>query len=113
MEMQANMAEIIRRIMEKKQMSIQEFSDELEISRTMLQTYMKGKGNPSLKTISHLAEKLELDPAIFLTGMNGLEHPEVALLLLDTVEKVSELDETKKRRFAELFYEMVSLWNEA
>ena len=112
MEMQENMAELIRLAMEKKHMSLQEFSKELEISRTMLQAYLRGKGNPSLKTIIHLAEKLDLDPAVFLTGMGDLEHPRIVLLLLDTVQGIAELSDARKQRFAELFLDMVKLWSE-
>lgn len=112
MEMQENMAEVIRLVMAAKHMTLQEFSEELEISRTMLQAYARGEGNPSLKTIVHLAEKLEIDPAVLLTGMGGVGRYEIVLQLLGTVESVSELSEVKKRRLAELFSEMVGLWNE-
>lgn len=111
MEMQENMAEMIRLIMEKRKMSLQEFSQELEISRSMLQAYLKGEGNPSLKTVVHLGEKMGVEPAILLTGMAGLERTDIAELLLDTLGGVAELSGEKKRRMAELFLEIIQLWS--
>lgn len=110
MEVQQNMATVIRMIMETRNMSIDEFSEELEISRSTLQEYLKGKGNPSIKTIIHLSQKLEIEPAVLLTGMTEVEARDVVRPLLDTVLKVSRLNNDKKIRLAELFWEMVRLW---
>ena len=103
MEVQQNMATVIRMIMETRNMSMDDFSEELEISRSTLQEYLKGKGNPSIKTIIHLSQKLEIEPAVLLTGMTEVEARNV-------VRSISELNNDKKLRLAELFWEMVRLW---
>ena len=110
--MQQNMAAVIRTIMEKRNQSLDKFSEELEISRSMLQEYLKGKGNPCIKTIIHLSKKLGIEPAFLLTGMRNQELHDLVLPLLDTVQKVSELKGEKKVRFTELFLEMVQLWSD-
>ena len=43
MEVQQNMANVIRMIMETRNMSMDDFSEELEISRSTLQEYLKAK----------------------------------------------------------------------
>ena len=83
---------------------------ELEISRSTLQEYLKGKGNPSIKTIIHLSQKLEIEPAVLLTGMTEVEARNVVRPLLNAVRSISELNNDKKLRLAELFWEMVRLW---
>ena len=110
MEVQQNMANVIRLIMETRNMSMDDFSEELEISRSTLQEYLKGKGNPSIKTIIHLSQKLEIEPAVLLTGMTEVEARNVVRPLLNAVRSISELNNDKKLRLAELFWEMVRLW---
>lgn len=112
MSIQENLAAAIRLMMDVQHKSLTEFSEEMEISRSMLQEYLKARGNPSIATIEHLAEKLGVDPSVLLTGMLGLEQQEHALPILCIIQKVAELDEVRRVRFAELFLEMVRLWNE-
>lgn len=93
MGLQENIAATIRAVMERKHRSLTEFSEELGISRTALYDYLKARGNPSAATIEHIAEKLEISPAALMTGLMELDHKEIALLLLDTIQSVAELPE--------------------
>ena len=63
MGLQENIAVNMRAIMERQQKSLTEFSEELGISRNALYDYIRCKGNPSIATVEHIAEKLEVDPA--------------------------------------------------
>ena len=112
MGLHENIAATIRTIMEQKQKSLTEFSEELGISRTALYDYLKARGNPSIDTIEQIAEKLEISPAALMTGLMDMDHKEIVLLLLDTIQSVAELSEENRVRFAELFLEMVGLWDE-
>ena len=58
MGIQENMSKSIRSLKEVQHKSLVELSEELEISRSTLQKYLDGHGNPSLKMVEHLAEKL-------------------------------------------------------
>ena len=111
MGIQQNIADTMRFIMEQEDKSLTEFSEELEISRSTLQEYLRAKGNPTIAMVGHLAEKMRIDPAILLTGLISLDQRGVILLLLNMVQGISELPEAGKLRFAELFLEMVQLWN--
>ena len=56
MEIQENMAAVIHALKEKRGQSLTELSEDLEISRSALQEYLAGNGNPTLATVEHLAE---------------------------------------------------------
>ena len=111
MGIQQNLADTIRAVMVRKQKSLDEFSEELQISRSSLQDYLKARGNPTVAMVEHLAQRLEMDPAVLLTGLLSLERQDILLLLLDTLRGVSELPYRERLRFAELFWEMIQLWN--
>ena len=111
MSLQENMAVAIRAVMEQRHKSLAEFSEDLEISRTALYDYLNAKGNPSVGTIEHIAAKLEISPTALMTGLMDLDRRELALLLLNTIQSVAELPIEKRLRFAELFLEMVRLWD--
>ena len=111
MGIQQNMADTIRMIMTLREKTLEEFAEDLEISRSTLQEYIKARGNPTALMIEHLAKKLDIDPAVLMTGLLDLDRREIVLLLLNAIQAVSELPEVKRIRFAELFLEMVHLWN--
>ena len=62
MSIQKNTANTLRLYMTENSKTILELADELEIARSSLQNYLKGKGNPSNRTIEQIAEKMEMDP---------------------------------------------------
>ena len=88
MGLQENIAVNMRAIMERQQKSLTEFSEELGISRNALYDYIRCKGNPSIATVEHIAEKLEVDPAA-LMGLFELDRQEAAFWLLDTIKEIS------------------------
>lgn len=83
----------------------------LGISRTALHDYSKGRGNPSTATIEHIARTLGIAPAVLVTGLADEDRREIILLLLDTVDGIARLSGEKRLRLAELFMEMVRLWD--
>ena len=111
MGIQQNMADTIRMIMGLRKKTLEEFANDLGISRSTLQEYIKAHGNPTALMIEHIAQKLEIDPAILMTGLLDLDRREIVLLLLNSIQALAELPKEKRIRFAELFLEMVHLWN--
>ena len=112
MSLQENMAAVIQEAMRRNNKSLSEFSEELGISRNALYDYSKGEGNPTFSTLEHIAKKMGIHPAALVLGVFDRDRQEISHLLLDTVQSVSELPEEKRARFAELFLEMVKLWDE-
>ena len=111
MEIQERMAAVMRTLI-KQYRSMQEAADGLEISRSALQDYLSGRGNPTLSTLAHLARRLEVDPALLVSGTFTDRQLEVLLSLLDSLGLLSELEPAERRRFAGLLLEMVGLWKE-
>ena len=110
MGLQQNMSDVMRALKEHSRKSMQEFSKELEISRSALQEYLNGTGNPRLATVDHLAKKLDIDPVFLVSGMFEHSQLEIIMLLLDTIKEVSSLPQGRRKKFAELFLWMISLW---
>ena len=106
------MSNVIRTLKELNKKSMSEFAEELEISRSTLQEYLSGTGNPRLSTVEHLAKKLQINPIFLVSGLYENQQLEVILLLLNAIEPVAMLSKEKKERMAELIMEIVSLWED-
>lgn len=111
MEIQQNMANVIRAMKETRGVSLAEFSAELEISRSALQEYLSGTGNLNLSTVEHLAEKLGVDPLVLLTGVFSYDELSALLIIVDQLHFLSTLDGSSRIQFAQKFLELVRLWN--
>lgn len=111
--MQHNLAKTMRTLKELRCESTAEFAKELEISRSTLQDYLNGTGNPTLRTLEHMADKLGIDPQLLLSGGFPTERADVAPLILQTICEGMSLPKEKRQRVAELFVQIVSLWEEA
>ena len=111
MGIQRNVAAMIRLFKEQRSLTAVEFSKQLEISRSSLDEYMKGTGNPRVATVDHLAEKLGVDPVVLVSGEFEPSQVQLLLRMLDGVKDLSDLAPWKRVRFAELLLQMVRLWN--
>lgn len=67
------LARKLRQIKEERGLSVVAFSEELDISRSALQTILSGKGNPRTDTIEHIAKKLNISPIVLLAPPSDLE----------------------------------------
>ena len=112
MGIQENMADMMRALKKNRGQSMGAISEELGIAPSTLQDYLKGKGNPTVKMVEHLAEQLEIDPIALISGKIESEQYEIILLMLDTVHAVSDLPQPRRLKFADLFLELVQLWEE-
>lgn len=110
MNLNKNLAAVLNIIKSERQKSMTEFSEELEISRSTLQEYLSGAGNPNLTTIEHIAQKLNVSPCFLLWGDFKDEQLSAFLKITDFLSLVSYLTPEKRKRFAELLFEMISLW---
>ncbi len=112
MKLQQNMANVLRAMKKASGKSMTEFSEQLEISRSALQEYMSGEGNPNMTTVEHMAERLGVSPFLLYFGALGEEQIEVLLQLLETLKLLEGLTPARRRRFAQLLLDMVRLWEE-
>ena len=113
MEIQENMAAVIHALKEKRGQSLTELSEDLEISRSALQEYLAGNGNPTLATVEHLAERLGIPSVALVSGTLPSGQFDVLMTLLDSLKLLSGLSADQRRRFTELLGEMLTLWEGA
>lgn len=110
MGIQKNMADMLRALKVNRKRTMEGWSEELGIAPSTLQAYLKGEGNPTIKMVEHLAEQLGVDPIALISGEIEPEQYEIVLLMLNTIRAVSDLPQPKRLKFAELFLELVQLW---
>lgn len=111
MEIKQNVSKVMRALKKESRKSMTEFSDELQISRSALQDYLSGKGNPSVNTLEHLAQRLGVNTSFLVSGAFSEDQLGILFELLGTFEMLSKLTPEGRLRFARLLLEMVTLWN--
>lgn len=107
MGLQENMSETMRQLKQEHNLSTEEFSSKLDVSKASL---LCGRGNPSLGTVDHMAERLGIDPIILVSGKSANLSLSSVRQLLDTIATVVALPQERKEKFAELFFQILSLW---
>ena len=112
MEIQRNMSQVIRAYKRASGKSLNEFAKELDISRSSLQEYLEGSGNPSAATINHLAKKLDVDVTFLVSGVYSEDITAILLKLLDLMDLLSGLSHEQRMQFASLLNQMLLLWKE-
>ena len=109
-DIRGNMAEVIKLARAQRGASITEFAQELEVSRSTLQDYEKGEGNPTVASVQHIAEKLQMDPRALICGQFDGAQTQVLLALLESFRMVSALPASKRRALADLIRQILDLW---
>ena len=69
-----NLAHRLNEIRKERSLSITEFSDELNISRSALQAILLCKANPRMDTIEHIASRLGVSPISLLSSQEEMKH---------------------------------------
>ena len=64
----------LREIKEERGLSVVEFSEQLDISRSALQAILTCKGNPRTDTIEHIASRLGVSPISLLSSQEEMKH---------------------------------------
>lgn len=112
MSLQKNVSEAMRLLKAQRNLSMTEFSAELDVSKATLQTYLNGTGNPSLGMVEHMAEQLGIDPMFLLAG-GGSGGPFQAYYYFSGLLCIlKELPDEKRRKFEVLFHQILALWED-
>ena len=98
MAMCDNISRKLKEIKEARGVSVTEFSEQLEISRSSLLALLNCKGNPRTNTIEHIAQKLQIDPIVLLAEPAAVQKEErlqevTDQLLAKIIEMIGEEDE--------------------
>lgn len=110
MGMQQNVARMMREFKAQRQVSLEEFSKELEISRSTLQDYLSGKGNPSVRTLDHIARKLDVDPLILVSGTFQPTQVNIVMMLFRTTKQVVAMPAEKRHELVALIVQIAAIW---
>ena len=80
MEMQDMLADRLKQKRALSHASLEEYSKELGISKSALQKYEAGTGNPTLATVQTIADHLHESPAQWSMGLSEGSRRELAVL---------------------------------
>ena len=109
MEIRANIAETVRRVMEERGKTLPERSDELDIPLSSMKNYAKGAKNLRADTIDMLAWKLGLTPAELISQLpSGWAEAETAVR---AAQAFGNLTLEKQSQGIELFLKLVDLFS--
>jgi len=107
--MQQNFSNSICMYKKSLGLSLNEFINMVEFSRSATHEYLNGRGNPTLATVEHFAEKLHTDPLVLISGDFTPGQLEKILMLLETSQALMKLSPDKRLQFAKKFLELVQL----
>ena len=109
MEIRANIAETVRRVMEERGKTLPELSAELDIPLSSMKNYAKGAKNLRADTIDMLAWKLGLTPAELISQLpSGWADAETAVRV---PQAFGNLTLEKQSQGIELFLKLVDLFS--
>ena len=109
MEIRANIAETVRRVMEERGKTLSELSAELDIPLSSMKNYAKGAKNLRADTIDMLAWKLGLTPAELISHLpSGWAEAETAVR---AAQAFGNLTLEKQSQGIELFLKLVDLFS--
>lgn len=91
--------------------TIVEFSSSLGIGKTSLKRFVSGKGNPSLGTIEHMAEHLDVEPVTLVSPLERTlpEPVRRAKCLLHVVPILCKLPRENRPKVCDLLVELTCL----
>ena len=112
MSIQKNIASKIRSALEQSNMTLAEFAEEIGISRSSLQEYLKEDANPRIDTVELLAEKLGYSPVELISDMTAMELQDLQSLP-ELHPSIRPLAETCHREILRLSEELFRLEREA
>ncbi len=108
MEIRANIAETVRRVMEERGKTLSELSTELDVPLSSMKNYANGTKNLRADTIEMLAGKFGITPAELISQFPaGLAEAEIAVR---AAQVFSALPLEKQSQGIELFLKLVDLF---
>lgn len=109
MEIRANIAETVRRVMEERGKTLSELSAELDIPLSSMKNYAKGSKNLRADTIELLAKKFGITPAELISQLpSGWSKAEV---IVQAAQAFGGLTCEKQSQGIELFLKLVDLFS--
>ena len=108
MDLRDTLAQNLRRKRREREKTLDEFAEEIGISRSTLQEVESGRANATLETVGTIAGNLDVPPLELLED----RRDRGAVALLETLERFGRLTPEKRARAARLFCELAELLGE-
>lgn len=112
MEIRENIANTVNRILQERNKTLSELSDEIDIPRSSLENYAKGMSNLRADTIEILADKLGLTPAELISNISEKPEWQQAKAVLLAAHEISGLSMEKQESGIQAFLKLVSIFSE-
>ena len=113
MSSQENLSNLLNAVRKTRKLTITEFSEELDISRTSMQTLLSGKCNPRLDTVERIANHLKIDPALLVSSTFSEEQWQVIFYLFNGIDAFSDLTDERKHKAISLIHELLDVFLES
>lgn len=110
MSSQENLSNLLSAVRTTRKLTLTEFAEELDISRTSLQTLLSGKCNPRLDTVERIANHLKIDPALLVSSSFSEEQWKVIFYLFNAIDAFSNLPDARKREASELIQGLINVF---
>ena len=111
MPINENLAKSIQRYKLERDLSIAELAEELGVAKSILESYLRGTGNPRADTLELLSERSGIPLSALVTGLPS--GGAAASAAAPTAKLFGSLAEDRRERCVELFVEMVRLMSPA
>lgn len=109
-EIRKNIALHLRRAMKERGGTIEEFAEEVSISKTAMLQYLKGTANPTVDTLVLLADGLRITPAELISNLPpGWEQAET---VLRASKEIAALPLARQETAVRLLLELAALFAE-
>lgn len=111
MEIRANIANTVNRILRERNKTLAELSADIDIPRSSLENYSKGTSNLRADTIELLAGKLEMTPAELVSNFSDAPEWQQAKTVLSAAHDISGLPLERQESGIQAFLQLVSIFS--
>ena len=109
-EIKKNISMHLKRAIEERRQTVEEFSEELSISKTAMQQYLRGDANPTIDTLVLLADGLGISVKELISSLPpGWEQAEI---VLRASREIAALPLERQEVAMRLLSELVAVFSE-
>lgn len=111
MQLRRNLSASLNSIRQEQDLTLSDLAEKLGVARSCLQQILHGQGNPSLNTVEHMAEQLEVDPVALLSTASQSNRAELFLHM--TMKRALQLPAERQQALEKLVLEIIQLWEDS
>ncbi len=109
LKMQENFTAAMRLLKIISGKTLSELSKELGVSRSTLQDYISGRGNPNMSTVDYISANAGVDPSFFINSSFTEHQLQVLLKLFEIFNMLPHLSKPGRLLAASLFQQLIEV----